>query len=82
MTGNCTFTFSNPPASGTAGSLTMVLRQDATGSRTTTWPASVKWAGGSAPTLTTTASAIDILTFMTVDGGIIWYGVTAGQHFS
>jgi len=36
--------------------------QDATGSRTITWPATVKWSGGTAPTLTTTASKTDIIT--------------------
>ncbi len=80
MTGNCTFTFSNPPASGTAGSFTLILIQDGTGSRTATWPAAVKWAGGTAPTLTTTATTgTDILTFITVDGGTTWYGFAAGS---
>lgn len=36
--------------------------QDATGSRTITWPGTVKWSGGTAPTLTTTASKTDIIT--------------------
>ncbi|HJP18292.1 MAG TPA: hypothetical protein QF468_06555 [Nitrospinota bacterium] len=62
---NCTFTFLNPPASGKAGSFTLILKQDGTGSRTTTWPASVDWAGGTAPTLSTGATDVDILTFMT-----------------
>lgn len=78
LTGNCTFTFSNPPASGKGGSFTLILKQDGTGGRTTTWPASVDWAGGTAPTLTTTASAIDILTFVTTDGGTIWWGFLSG----
>lgn len=61
LTGNVTFTFSNP----TDGALyTLTLAQDATGSRTVTWPATVIWAGGSAPTLTTTASYIDEITFL------------------
>jgi hypothetical protein len=78
LTANCTLTFSNPPATGKAGSFTLILRQDATGSRTVTWPASVKWSGGTAPTLTTTASGIDILTFTSVDGGTVWFGFSAG----
>lgn len=82
LTDNCTFAFSNPPSSGNAGSFTLILRQDGTGSRTTTWPASVDWAGGAAPTLTTTASAVDVLTFVTVDGGTTWYGFLAGADFS
>lgn len=40
------------------------IKQDSTGSRTITWPSSVKWAGGTAPTLTTTANAWDIVTLL------------------
>ncbi len=82
LTANCTFTFSNPPADGTSGSFTLFLNQDGTGSRTATWPGSVKWAGGTAPTLTTTASRTDILVFTTIDAGTIWYGAVSGQDFS
>ncbi len=82
LTANCTFTFSNPPASGTSGSFTLFLNQDGTGSRTATWPSEVKWAGGTAPTLTTTASRTDILVFTTIDAGTIWYGAVSGQDFS
>jgi len=69
-----TFTFSNPPASGSAGSFTLILTNG--GSQTVNWPASVDWAGGTAPTLTT--SGVDILTFLTTDGGTTWYGFVAG----
>ena len=79
LTANCTFTFSNPPASGTAGSFTLFLIQDGTGSRTVTWPGSVAWAAATAPTLTTTAAAVDVLTFITLDGGTVWNGFVAGQ---
>ena len=79
---NTAFTFSNPSATGKSCSFMLTLTQDATGSRTATWPASVKWAGGTAPTLTTTASRADVLTFTTVDAGTIWYGFVAGQDFS
>ena len=82
LTGNCTFTLSNPPASGKAGSLTLILVQDGTGSRNVTWPASVKWPNGNAPTLTTTASAVDIIQLVTVDGGTTWYGFLAGLALS
>ena len=79
LTANCTLTFSNPPASGTAGSFTLFLVQDGTGSRTVTWPGTVDWAAATAPTLTTTAAAVDVLTFITLDGGTIWNGFVAGQ---
>ena len=69
-----TFTFSNPSASGKSCSFTLILTNG--GSQTVNWPGSVDWAGGSAPTLTT--SGVDVLTFFTVDGGTIWYGFPAG----
>jgi hypothetical protein len=81
LTGNCTFTFSNPPATGKGGAFTLILKQDGTGSRTATWPAAVKWAGGTAPTLTTTASKTDILTFITRNAGTDWYGFVGGKNF-
>lgn len=47
--------------------LRLVVCQDGTGSRTLTWPAAIQWTGGSAPTLTTTASKCDVLTFLATD---------------
>ena len=73
-----TFTFSNPPTSGKCGSFTLILTNG--GSQTVNWPAAVDWAGGTAPTLTT--SGVDVLTFTTVDGGTIWYGFAAGLDMS
>src|SRR5687768_3871372 len=58
--GNRTLTFAN----GLAGSTySLTITQAATGSRLITWPSSVKWAGGSAPTLTTTAARTDQIHF-------------------
>lgn len=71
-------TFSNPPATGIAGSFTLIVTQEIGGSFTITWPTSVDWAGGVAPTLTSAAGAVDIFTFLTLDAGTIWYGFTAG----
>ncbi len=69
LTGNTTFTFSNPPASTKVFSFSIIAKQDATGGRTITWPASKKFAGGVAPPATTTANAIDVWSVMTYDGG-------------
>ena len=69
-----TFTFTNPSATGKACSFTLILTNG--GSQTVNWPSSVDWAGGSAPSLT--SSGVDILTFTTVDAGTIWYGFAAG----
>lgn len=77
LTGNCTFTF---PAAGAGLSFLLALKQDTTGSRTATWPATVKWAGSTAPTLTTTASKTDLFSFVCIDG-TNWLGVTAGEAF-
>lgn len=57
---NDTFTFIVP---GNPCNVLIVMVQDATGSRTATWPASVKWPGGVAAILSTAANAIDIITF-------------------
>ena len=69
-----TFTFTNPSATGKACSFTLILTNG--GSQTVNWPGAVDWAGGSAPSLT--SSGVDVLTFTTVDAGTIWYGFAAG----
>lgn len=80
LTEATTFTFSNPPASGTAFGFTLKIVQDASASGfAVTWPAAVDWAAATAPTLTATASAVDVFVFFTHDGGTTWYGFTAGQ---
>lgn len=48
---------------------TLVTKQDATGGRTITWPASFKFNGGIAPPQTTTANAVDVWSIFTYDGG-------------
>jgi hypothetical protein len=58
---NEVFTFTAPTKAGT---FILKLVQDSVGSRTATFPATVKWSGGTAPTLTTTATTgTDIITF-------------------
>ena len=70
---------------GTACSFGLYLTQDGTGNRTVTWPTGtngVKWAGGTPPTLSTAAGAVDILVFETINGGTTWYGSLVGNNFS
>jgi hypothetical protein len=81
LTGNATFTFAGATNSK-ACSFALYLKQNATGSHTVAWPASVKWAGNTAPTLTAAANAIDVLVFETIDGGTTWYGSLVGANFS
>jgi hypothetical protein len=56
-----TFTFSNGNAGAT---YILVIRQNASGAQTITWPAAVAWAGASTPIMTSTASRYDIYTFI------------------
>lgn len=75
--GNRTLALSNEQV-GQAFALRIV--QDATGSRTVTWFSTIRWAGGTAPTLTTTASKADWFGFIvtgigTYDGFIIGMNV-------
>jgi hypothetical protein len=77
LTGDITtLTISNPPASGTAGSLTLIIAQDST-ARTIAYPASVKWAGGSAPAML--ASKSYIVTMITNNAGTTWYAMSGGE---
>lgn len=69
LTGKCALTFVPPP--GGQGKLELFLTQDATGSRTVTWPSSVKWAGSAAPTLSTTPGSTDIVSGLW-DGANYW----------
>jgi hypothetical protein len=78
LTGNCTYTFPTPVA---GKSFILVQKQDATGSRTVTWPASVDWPAATAPTLTATALRADKFVFTAIDGSN-WLGSVAGQNYT
>jgi len=75
LTGNATITM---PTAGAGKSFIIMLKQDATGSRSVTW-STVTWPGGTAPTITGTASKQDIYSFFS--DGTNWYGSTIGQNF-
>lgn len=76
LTGNATITM---PTATSGKSFILYLKQDATGSRTVTW-STVKWPGGTAPTITSTASKQDIYSFFA--DGTNWYGTTVGQNYT
>lgn len=82
MTGNITTLTLQGATAGIACGLTLYLVQDATGSRLVTWPASVKWAYGSVPVLSTAANAIDIIVLESADGGTSWYANLAGKAYA
>jgi hypothetical protein len=77
---NATFTFSNPPTG--ACSFTLFLSNDATPSRSITWPVSVQWPNAQIPNRTTTASKTDVYTFFTLNGGTNWYGILSIYNYS
>jgi hypothetical protein len=78
LTGNVTYTFPTPVA---GKSFILVQKQDATGGRTVTWPASVDWPSATAPTLTATALRADKFVFTAIDGSN-WLGSVAGQNYT
>jgi len=67
--------------SAVACSLSLYIIQDGAGSRTIIWPASVKWPGGIAPTLSTAGGKIDLIVLETLDGGATWFGALAGADY-
>lgn len=74
--GNVTLTISNE----TAGQCFAIeITQDGVGSRTVTWFSTIRWAEGSAPTLTTTANKKDTFTFV-VTGTDTYDGFIVGQN--
>jgi len=62
LTANTTFDAPTNQVDGSVYVITII--QDGTGSRTAGWNTVFKWAGGTAPTLTTDASAKDVFTFV------------------
>jgi hypothetical protein len=76
LTANATITM---PTAVAGKSFVLILRQDATGSRTVTW-ATVNWPAATAPTITSTLSKQDIFSFFS--DGTSWYGTTIGQNYT
>ena len=74
-TGTNTFTFANPPASGTVGSFTLELTH--TGG-TAAWPSEVKWPEDTAPTLST--GKTHLFVFITDDGGARYRGAALANY--
>lgn len=75
LTGNVTFTFTNP----TVGRRYLLLiEQDTVGSRTVTWP-TLRWYGGAAPSLSTSVGAIDqiALNYTTTSAGSEYFAAAS-----
>ena len=66
---NTTFADPSNEVAGQSGSI--IITQDGTGSRTAAWNSAWKWTGGTAPTLSTAASAVDRIDYLVVAAGNI-----------
>ena len=77
LTGNVTLTLTGARG-GFACTATIFFIQDGTGGRTVTWPGSVVWPSGSAPTVSTAPASATRIDLTTMDGGTTWYGPGAG----
>lgn len=72
----------NAPTNFTVGqTYTIRIKQDATGSRTMTWPASFDWGTTGAPTLTTTASKVDMITLFCTSSTPTFEAYLSGKGF-
>jgi hypothetical protein len=75
LTGNATIT---TPTAVAGKSFLLMLRSGA-GGYAVTWT-TVKWPSGTAPTVTSTASRMDIYSFFS--DGTNWYGTTVGANYT
>lgn len=80
MSGNVTSITLPSPSASIAATATLILIQDATGSRTVTWPVSVKWNEGVAPQPSTAAGAVSVFSLLWT--GSLWIGFKSGQNFA
>jgi len=70
ISGATTFSFTNTPSGTWMTGFILFLTN---GGTNVTWPGTVDWPAGAAPTLQ--ASGVDILGFMTTNDGTTWHGV-------
>lgn len=77
-----TTTISNVISGTNVQVILLKLTQDGTGGFTFSFPSGTIWAGGSAPTITVAANAIDIYKLTTYDNGTSYFGEVLGQNFS
>lgn len=80
LTGNITSLTLPTPASNISATFTLVMTQDATGSRTVAWPASVKWPDGIAQQPATAAATVSMFNLLWT--GTQWLGLLGGKSFA
>ena len=75
-----TFSNANTIAAGTQASGFVMIANGTGTSYAIVWPASVRWPGNTAPTITSTAGKLDVLTFFTTDQGATYNSFISGQN--
>lgn len=80
LTGNVTAIALPTPPEGLSATITLVLTQDATGSRTITWPSSVKWSEGLVQQPSPGANTMTIFNLLWT--GVTWVGMIGGRSFA
>lgn len=78
LTGNVTFTLSNLRVGTT---YVLQIQQDGSGGRSITWPAGVRWPGGTTPTLNTTANRVSVVTLTPFSGSVV-LGSLSGTNYN
>lgn len=79
LTGPVTISIVNSGSVGEVYSALIIVKNS--NSRTITWPASVKWPSGAAPAGSAGATAIDVYSIMTEDGGTTYLGAPVGFNY-
>ena len=83
LTENVTgWTFSNLASSGTASSWIIKITQHASSAKTITYPAAIKWSGGTDHVMSTSTGSIDIVSMFTIDAGTNIYANIVGKAFA
>ncbi|WP_233867051.1 hypothetical protein [Paraburkholderia adhaesiva] len=72
-----TLSITNPPAAGVLAEFVLVVHNSA--SSAITWPSTIKWPQGIAPSLSGAAGKLDTFIIYTQDGGATYCGFVAGQ---
>lgn len=82
LTGNVTLSFSSIVSQNTLFTvITLIIYQDATGSRTVTMPSGMKWPYGVTASITSTANSVSLMSFFTTDNGTTWNAYSSGNDY-
>jgi len=76
-----TRTMSAPSSSADGQTINFHISQDGTGNRTLAWNSAYKWPSGVAPTLSTAANALDVVS-CTYNSTLSYWVCTATRNFS